>query len=299
MSRSSRTPRRNTGCSLRDDPLMRAEEVRAVLESIGKRANKRLGQHFLLDDSVISRQVALAQIEGGETVLEIGPGLGNLTEEILRAGAKVVAVEQDPAFCRFLERRFGPRIRLIHADAVRAFLPEFDKVVSNLPYQISSPMVFRLLGMDFKVAVLMLQKEFAQRMVAVPGSQDYCRLSVGVYYRSRCEIAFEVPRGSFWPQPKVDSCVVVLRPRPPPFKVRDEEAFARVTQVLFSHRRKKISNSLRTDPIVGGPLAPELETMLPSLPHASKRPEELTPEQLGEVADAFLELISASRKTVR
>jgi len=278
---------------------MRAEEVRAILESIGKRANKRLGQHFLLDESVISRQVALAELTKGDTVLEIGPGIGNLTEEILRTGASVVAVEQDPAFCRFLEKRFGPRIRLIQADAVKAFLPEFDKVVSNLPYQISSPIIFKLLGTDFKLAVLMLQREFAERMVATPGSRDYCRLTVGVYYRASCEIAFDVSKASFWPQPRVDSCVVVLRPRPPPFKVRDEEVFGRVTQVLFSHRRKKISTSLRTDPVVGAALAPEMEGWLATLPYASKRPEELTPEQLGEVADAFLELASRSRNTSR
>lgn len=276
---------------------MRAEEVRAVLESMGKRANRRLGQHFLLDDDIIARQVALADLSDRDTVLEIGPGIGNLTEELLRSGAKVVAVEQDPAFCRFLERRFGPRIRLIQADAVRAFLPEFEKVVSNLPYQISSPITFKLLGTGFKVAVLMLQKEFADRMVARPGSPEYGRLSVGVYYRAECEIAFNVSKGSFWPQPRVDSCVVVLRPRKPPFAVKDDEMFARVTQVVFSHRRKKVSNALKSDPAVSAMMTPDVKDRLDSLPHASKRPEELTPEELGELADAFLELTS-SRRTV-
>lgn len=278
---------------------MRAEEVRAVLESMGKRANRRLGQHFLLDESVIARQVALANLREDDTVLEIGPGIGHLTEAILRTGAKVVAVEQDPAFCRFLERRFGPRVRLVHADAVRAFLPEFDKVVSNLPYQISSPITFKLLGTGFKVAVLMLQREFADRMVARPGSGDYRRLAVGVYYRAECEIAFSVPRSSFWPQPKVDSCVVVLRPRKPPFEVRDEDLFARVTQAVFSHRRKKISNSLASDPAVAAEMAPGVRERLSSLPFASRRPEELTPEELGELSDAFLELISSSGRTAR
>jgi len=273
--------------------------VRAVLESIGKRANKRLGQHFLLDEAVISRQVALADLSRGDTVLEIGPGIGNLTEEILRSEAKVVAVEQDAAFCRFLERRFGSRVRLIQADAVRAFLPEFDKVVSNLPYQISSPIIFRLLGTGFKVAVLMLQREFADRMVARPGSEEYGRLAVGVYYRAECEIAFNVPRSSFWPQPKVDSCVVVLRPRRPPFEVVDEEVFSRVAQVVFSHRRKKISNSLKSDPAISASLTPEMKARLDSLPHASRRPEELTPEELGELSDAFLGIISSSGRTAR
>lgn len=269
---------------------MRAEQVKAVLESIGKRPTKRLGQNFLLDEGVVRRQVEAASLCPGDTVLEIGPGLGTLTEEILRTGAKVVAVERDPAFCRFLERRFGDRIELMQADAVRAFLPEFDKVVSNLPYQISSPITFKLLGLGFELAVLMLQREFAERMVAVPGTPEYGRLSVGVYYRANCEIVMNVPRHAFWPQPKVDSCVVRLVPRPMPFKVEDEAAFSKVTQAIFSHRRKKVANSLRTDPAVRDLVRPGMERSLAALPYADMRAGQLTPEMIGELADALLEL---------
>jgi 16S rRNA (adenine1518-N6/adenine1519-N6)-dimethyltransferase len=276
---------------------MRAEEVKAVLESIGKRPTKRLGQNFLLDDRVIRRSVELAGLTPEDTVLEIGPGLGNLTEEILRTGAKVVAVEQDAAFCRFLERRYGQRVTVVQADAVKAFLPGFNKVVSNLPYQISSPITFKLLDVGFEVAVLMLQKEFAERMVAKAGTDDYSRLSVGVYYRADCEIVLKVPRHAFWPQPKVDSCVVKLVPKPPPFRVRDERVFYKVTQAIFSHRRKKISNSLSTDPAVKDLVTEKVSRSLSTLPHASKRAEELTPEMIGELADALLELSSSSRST--
>src|SRR5512137_2922616 len=160
---------------------MRAEQVKAVLESIGKRPSRRQGQNFLLDDSVLSRQVGYADLGPSDTVLEIGPGLGNLTEELLKTGAKVVAVEQDADFCRFLAKRFGDRIQLVQADAVKAFLPKFNKVVSNLPYQISSPITFKLLATGFDVAVMMFQREFDERMVARPGTGDYGRLTVGVY----------------------------------------------------------------------------------------------------------------------
>jgi 16S rRNA (adenine1518-N6/adenine1519-N6)-dimethyltransferase len=274
---------------------MRAEEVRAVLDSMGKRPTKRLGQHFLLDERVIKRQVQLASLKKGDTVLEIGPGLGNLTEEILGYGVRLVAVEQDPGFCAFLKRRFGDRIDLIQADAVHAFLPEFDKVISNLPYQISSPITFKLLDIGFESAVLMLQKEFAERMVARAGSPEYGRLSVGVYYRAECEIVMSVSKNSFWPQPKVDSCVVKLTPRPPPFNVRDERAFFKVTQALFSHRRKKASNCLETDPAVRQYVTVGMKEALRSLPHASERPQRMTPEMIGEMADALLELTCRGR----
>ena len=276
---------------------MRADQVKAVLESIGKRPTKRLGQNFLLDDSVIRRQVGFASLGPDDVVLEIGPGLGNLTEELVRTGAKVVAVEQDPDFCRFLKKRFGDRLQLVQADAVKAFLPEFNKVVSNLPYQISSPITFKLLDVGFDVAVLMLQREFAERMIAKPATSDYGRLSVGVYFRAECEIMLDVSRSSFWPQPKVDSCVVKLVPKTPPFKVKDEDVFYRVTQAVFSHRRKMISNSLKTDPSVSGMMSEHVAAQLGSLPYATKRPEELTPEMLGELADAFLELSLSSKRT--
>ncbi len=276
---------------------MRAEEVRSVLESLGKRPTKSLGQHFLLDDRIIKRQVELASLKEDETVLEIGPGIGNLTDEILKYGVKLVAVEQDIGFCSFLKRRFGDRIELIQADAVRAFLPAFDKVVSNLPYQISSPITFKLLDIGFESAVLMLQKEFAERMVAKPGTPEYGRLTVGVYYRAQCEIVMNVSRNSFWPQPKVESCVVRLTPRPPPFKVRDEQAFFKVTQALFSHRRKKASNCLETDPAVREYVKPDMKEALRSLPHASERPQQLSPEMIGEMADALLDLSPSSGRT--
>ncbi|MDH3364490.1 MAG: 16S rRNA (adenine(1518)-N(6)/adenine(1519)-N(6))-dimethyltransferase RsmA [Thermoplasmata archaeon] len=275
---------------------MRVQEVKTILESMGKRPSRRLGQHFLIDDRVITRQVALAHIKPGERVLEVGPGIGNLTEAILSAGAEVVAVEADSAFCRFLERRFGQRISLLHADAVKAFLPEFDKVVANLPYQISSPMTFKLLELGFDMAVLMVQREFAERMVAGPGTRDYGRLTVGVHYRARCEIAFNVSKASFWPQPGVNSSVVMLTPRKPAFTVADERVFHDVTKAIFSHRRKKVMNALANDSASLAYLSGVETPSFAGLPYASSRAEQLTPAEIGELSDAFLELINSSKR---
>ncbi|MGB2826165.1 MAG: 16S rRNA (adenine(1518)-N(6)/adenine(1519)-N(6))-dimethyltransferase RsmA [Thermoplasmata archaeon] len=277
---------------------MRAEEVRTILESLDKRPSKRLGQHFLLDERVMRSQIELAGLRPGDVVLEVGPGIGNLTEAILDTGAKVVAVEADGSFCRFLTRRFGERIRLVHGDAVSAFLPEFQKVVSNLPYQISSPIIFRLLEIGFEKAVLMVQREFAQRMTAKPGTRDYGRLSVGVHYRAHCEMAMKVSRAAFWPQPRVDSSVVVLTPRKPSFSVADEKVFYDVTKAIFSHRRKKVMNALAGNPSSRGYFAGAIDTPdFGGLPNASKRAEQLTPEEIGELSDAFLDLVSSLRRT--
>jgi len=273
---------------------MRVEELKAVLESLGKRPTKRLGQNFLLDERIIERQVSFANLSPDDTVLEIGPGLGNLTEALLKTGAKVVAVEQDPVFCQFLRKRFGDRVPITQADAVKAFLPQFNKVVSNLPYQISSPITFKLLETGFDIAVVMLQREFAERMIAKPGTHEYGRLSVGVYYRANCDIMLNVPRTAFWPQPKVDSCVVRLVPRKPPFSVKDEHAFYDVTKAIFSHRRKKILNCLRTDPAVRQYLNENTSKQLDGLPFASKRAEELTPAMIGQLSDALLDLSLSS-----
>ena len=276
---------------------MRVEEVKNILELVGKRPSKRLGQHFLLDERVIRRSVELAGLGPGDTVLEVGPGIGNLTEAILSTGADVVAVEADTAFCRFLQRRFGDRITLINGDAVTAFLPDFDKVVSNLPYQISSPITFRLLDEGFGRAVLMVQREFAERMTAEPGTRDYGRLTVGVHYRADCRIELNVSRAAFWPQPEVESCIVSLVPRPPPFEVSDEKVFHEVTKAIFSHRRKKAMNALAKDPAVSRLVSEEVLPALGGLPHASKRAEELTPEQIGELSDALLETSNRLRRT--
>ena len=276
---------------------MRVQEVKTILESMGKRPSKRLGQHFLVDDGAIERQVKAASLSPGETVLEIGPGIGNLTEAILATGAAVIAVEADDAFCRFLERRFGPRITLVHADAVSAFLPGFDKVVANLPYQISSPITFKLLDEGFESAVLMVQREFAERMAASPGSKDYGRLSVSVFYRAECEIAFDVPRAAFWPQPMVDSSVVKLTPRKAPFDIVDERVFFDVTKAIFSHRRKKIHNALADDPASRAYFVEGKIPDLKKLPYGSKRAEELEPSQIGELSDAFYALVSPPKRS--
>jgi len=269
-----------------DAGAVRPEEPRRRLQDLGVRASKGLGQHFLLDERIADRHVELGRIRAADTVLEIGPGLGILTERLLGKAAKVLAVEKDRRLARAL-RDLDGNLEVIEGDAVRVPLPAFDKVVSNLPYQISSPITFRLLDLSFDRAALMYQREFAERLVAKRGTEDYSRLAVKAYVRCRAEIVQRVPRAAFWPQPKVDSAIVVLEPRPFPFPVTDEGLFDAVVDATFEHRRKTIENGLRLSwrRFAGSEAA--FARMLDAAPYRRNRPEELAPEQFGELVDAL------------
>jgi len=261
------------------------EAPRRVLDRLGIRPRKRLGQHFLVDSRVALRHVDHAKIGPTDTVLEIGPGLGVLTRLLAGRARHVVAIEADRRFAAYL-RESLPRVEVIEGDALTIEWPRFDVMASNLPYQISSPLTFRLLNEPFRRAVLMYQWEFARRMIAKPATADYSRLSVGVYRRSACEIMERVPRNAFYPQPRVDSALVRLEPRPSPFPIADPDRYDAVVDALFAHRRKTVENGLRLGWKGVATSREALETVLPAVPFRTRRVEELSPEEIGRVADA-------------
>lgn len=268
------------------DARVKPAEVRRRLDALGVRATKRFGQHFLIDERVAHRQVELAAIRDGDVVLEIGPGLGVLTDRLVQRAAKVVAVERDRRLARGLGGR-AANLQVVEGDAVKVPLPAFDRVVSNLPYEISSPITFRLLATTFQRGVLMYQSEFAERLVARQGDPGYSRLSVKAYVRARTEIVERVSRSAFWPQPEVDSAIVLLEPRPPPFPVRDPTTFDAIVDAAFAHRRKTMENALRLAWRTLARSEREFEDALEDLRFRDRRAEELSPEQFGELADAF------------
>ena len=147
-------------------------------------------------------------------MLEVGPGLGVLTRRLAESAGRVIAIEMDRRLADHLRPSLPGNVELIVGDALTVPFPPFDRMVSNLPYSISSPIIFKLLEHEFQKAVVMLQKEFADRLVARPDTDDYSRLTVNVYYRAECRILEKVPRSRFWPPPKVDSAVVELVPGP-------------------------------------------------------------------------------------
>ena len=245
----------------------------------------KTGQNFLINKKVAEREVEYAGVNKDDVVLEIGPGRGILTTLLAERAQKVIAIEIDGQLISKLRPFLPDNVVLIHDDALKVdfeTLPKFNKIVSNLPFQISSPITFKFLGCNFSLAVLIYQKEFADRMVASPGSKHYSRLSVGVYYKAQCELIETISKTCFYPQPKVDSCMIMMSPREsPPFSVLDEAFFFDLTRELFNHRRKKIKNTLN-----------ELydSTQLDEVPYLDKRVEEITPEQIGELCNVLFRL---------
>lgn len=239
---------------------------------------KSKGQNFLIDGRVADRHIAYAGIREGDRVLEVGPGLGILTERMADLPCELTCIELDDILAEYISQTFGDRLRLIHGDAVKVDFPEFDVFVSNLPYSVSTPIIFKLLDHGFRTAVVMVQKEFADRMVADVGSPDYSRLTVNLFYRADCEVMETVPASRFNPRPKVDSALVRITPRKAPFDVIDERLFFKVTEIAFNHRRKKIGTSLKA----AGLLRPEWD-----VPYLDERVENLRPTEIAEIADAI------------
>lgn len=274
------------------------EQTLALLRKYRIRPSKRAGQQHVIDLGLLERMVGYANVSDKDEVLEIGAGIGNLTRFLAERARKVIAVERDGRFIKILREqlRGRPNIKIVHGDVLDIELPKFNKVVANLPYGISSDVTFRLLEHDFELAVLMYQWEFAERLIAHPGSTDYGRLTVNVYYRAEVELLEKVLPSAFLPQPKVFSAVVRLRPRESPFKVVDEQMFFDVVRALFQHRRQKVRNALyhsfdQVFPDVKMQKGQKRELLDKKLPKdlADVRVMDLEPEKFGEIADRLLE----------
>lgn len=202
---------------------------------------KRLGQHFLYDAKIAQRMCRAAVVGPRDVVLEIGPGKGLITAELASRAKKVFAIERDRRLAAGLEGKF-PNVKVIQGDAAKVDWPYFDKMVANLPFQISAPVLGRLFLVG-KPAVLVLQKEFAGRLVAKPGEKNYSRLSVAARYYCRPEIVGKLRPGAFKPAPRVSAVMVKIIPKRPPFKT--DKRFWRILTRLFQHRRKTVRAALK------------------------------------------------------
>lgn len=219
-----------------------------ILNRYGITLNKNLGQNYLIDKNKRDQIIRYGDIDENDVVLEIGTGIGTLTIELAKRAKKVIAIEQDPNICAILADRLKEEkvdnVELINDDALSVDFPQFNKIVSNLPYQISSPITFKFLDCDFDLAVLMYQKEFAERMNGEVGSKNYSRLSAMLYFKCDVETLTSVSAESFIPKPKVDSTVVKLTPKENRISDEDFKTYSNFTKALFQHRNKKIRNAL-------------------------------------------------------
>lgn len=243
---------------------MNVSEIKEILQKNNLFAKKRLDQHFLYDEELLRREVKYAGVTGDDNVLEIGPGLGTLTQEILKKAGSVTVIELDKQFKTILDKING--ISIIIGDALEVDWKNlcfgdkgsgdqgnkmtyeagqrtqyFSKILSNVPYSISSPLIFKILDYGPETAVLCLQKEFAERMIATVGTKDYSRLSVNCAVRARIELLERISKAKYWPVPKVDSAIVRLTPT----KEFDlPRKFDAVVRAAFQHKNQKLGKAL-------------------------------------------------------
>jgi len=248
---------------------------------------KRFGQSFLIDSDLMQKLLFYASVGSSDVVLEVGAGLGFLTRLLAQKCRRVVAVEIDSNLVKILRKQLRDlrNVELIEGDVLKVSIPSFNKVVSTPPYSISSPLLFWLLGRNFDCAVLAFQKEFAERLNASVDSKAYSRLTVSTYYRADAELLDYVPKELFYPPPDVDSMIVRLKPRKPPFRVADEELFFELVQTLFTQRNRRVRNVVVPFMQKQGFGREEASKIGNSLLFHDKRVRELAPEDFGAIAN--------------
>ncbi|WP_254764646.1 16S ribosomal RNA methyltransferase A [Natrinema marinum] len=222
-----------------------------LIARAGVRGDPDRDQHFLVDDRVLDRLPTYLEAIDADTshLLEIGGGTGALTDRLLAVGEEVTVVERDRVLAEFLREEFADEIAageltVVEGDALEVDLPDFTASVSNLPYGVSSEIAFRLFP-EGKPLVLMFQQEFAERMVAEPGTSEYGRLSVSSQHFADVELVESIPKEAFSPPPAVQSAVIRAVPREPDYEIDDEDFFLRFVKALFTQRRKTIRNAIR------------------------------------------------------
>ncbi|XP_012139765.1 putative dimethyladenosine transferase isoform X2 [Megachile rotundata] len=231
-------------------PKIRNEKKSRIHKEVAKQGilfNTNIGQHILKNPLVIQSMVEKAALRPTDVVLEIGPGTGNMTVKLLDKAKKVIACEVDTRMVAELQKRvqgtpYQPKLQIMIGDVLKTDLPFFDLCVANIPYQISSPLVFKLLLHRplFRCAVLMFQREFAERLVAKPGDKLYCRLSINTQLLARVDLLMKVGKNNFRPPPKVESNVVRIEPRNPPPPVNYQE-WDGLTRIAFVRKNKTLS----------------------------------------------------------
>ena len=274
------------------------EVVHYICKRFDIKMSKKLGQNFLIKRGIVDEIVHAAELTVGEPVLEVGPGIGTLTQGLAQSGADVTAIELDRRLLEVLDTTLASydNVRIIHGDVLKLDVPTIMnhkpfKVVANLPYYITTPIIMSLLESKLPIErlVVMVQKEVALRMVAKPGTKDYGALSVAVQYYTEPDIVLDVPPKSFLPAPAVTSSVIrcVLRDKPP-VDVIDEKLFFRIVKAGFAQRRKTFSNTMKTTGLTRDRIE---ELLVKANIDGQRRGETFTLQEFADVANAWAALI--------
>ena len=274
------------------------EVVHYICKRFDIKMSKKLGQNFLIKRGIVDEIVHAAELTPGEPVLEVGPGIGTLTQGLAQSGADVTAIELDRRLLEVLDTTLASydNVRIVHGDVLKLDVPTIMnhkpfKVVANLPYYITTPIIMSLLESKLPIErlVVMVQKEVALRMVAKPGTKDYGALSVAVQYYTEPDIVLDVPPKSFLPAPAVTSSVIrcVLRDKPP-VDVIDEKLFFRVVKAGFAQRRKTFANTMKTTGLSKDRIE---ELLVKANIDGQRRGETFTLQEFADVANAWAALI--------
>lgn len=288
--------------------LLGARDTRALAAELGITPTKRLGQNFVIDPNTVERIVRVADVRPGETVLEVGPGLGSLTLALAQAGASVIALELDPALAARLpqtiaERAPGAKVDVVLADGMRVTREEVlahgtpTLLVANLPYNVSVPVLLHLLDLmpELRGALVMVQKEVADRLAAPPGSRTYGVPSAKAAWYGAVEAAGNVGRNVFWPEPNVDSGLVRVTRRPAPQTSATREQVFAVIDGAFSQRRKTLRSALAT--LTGGAAVADRVLAAAGITPMA-RGEQLGIDDFVRIAEALdAEVLDADRET--
>lgn len=282
------------------------KRTKEILDKYGFTFKKSLGQNFLIDTNILHRIVDYAEVTEQTGAIEIGPGIGALTEQLAKRAKKVVAFEIDQRLLPILKDTLSPyqNVKVIHQDILKADVhnmisSEFEgiedlMVVANLPYYVTTPILMKLLEEKIPVRgiVVMLQKEVADRIAAKPGTKDYGSLSIAIQYYTEAETVMVVPKTVFNPQPNVDSAVLRLIKRPEPaVKVKDESFFFSIVRASFAQRRKTILNNLTNNLSFGKEKKQAIEQTLHEVGvDPKRRGETLSIEEFAALSDALYEI---------
>lgn len=267
-----------------------------IIKTFNLHISKKLGQNFLIRKDVVDAIVGAGEVSSHDSVLEIGPGIGTLTQGLAETGAAITAVELDRKLLDVLSKTLAgyDNIRVVHGDILkldisREMSDKPFKVIANLPYYITTPIIMMLLEkrLPIEVLVTMVQKEVAQRIVAKPGGKEYGALSVAVQYYTEPEIIMNVSPNSFIPAPAVESAVVRCRVRKEPPVSVDEKAFFRIVKAAFSQRRKTFSNTLK-----GAGFSKDMITDILNISgiDGNRRGETMSMEEFAAVAQAWVQI---------